>query len=87
MTAKYQKNGRGVGGQRVVRRSVSLTNKHDLKLRKIAISCDMPKATMMSVMIETCLENESIIDFLQSQFNKMPEYKVKPIRINGKVEY
>lgn len=87
MTSKYQKGGRGLGGKRCNRKSVSLSNEYLIKLEHLSVSCDLPPATLMSILIETCLDSPNLVAKLQDRFNKNPNYRVYPVIENGKVIY
>lgn len=78
---------RGIGRGRIVRRSVSLSNEYDSKLKKLAISCSMPPATLMCLLVEYCLDSPTLIHLLQDQYNRIPQYKVIPIRDGNKIIY
>jgi hypothetical protein len=80
-------NGRGLGGKRVVRFSVSVSNDYDSKLKKLAISCDQSRAEMANMILEIGLSSPELVEKLQDRYNKNPTYKVKPIRINSELYY
>lgn len=77
---------RGVGGKRCNRRSVSMTNLTDTRAKKLAVSCDLPVAKFLSMLIDDMLNNQVVVEYYQEKYNKNPQYLVKPIIIsqNGK---
>ncbi len=77
---------RGVGGKRCNRRSISMTNLTNTRAKKLAVSCDMPVAKFLAMLIEDMLNNQSVVEHYQDKYNKNPQYRVKPIVIsqNGK---
>lgn len=81
------KETRGVGGKRCVRRSVSMTNDTDQKLKKLAISCNMKQAELASLIIKKTLNNPEAVTNLQRRFNLNDQYWVYPVLINGEVKY
>lgn len=81
------KETRGVGGKRCVRRSVSMTNDTDQKLKKLAISCNMKQAELASLIIEKTLNTPEAVTNLQRRFNSNDQYWVYPVLINGEVKY
>jgi len=76
---------RGVGKKRCVRYPVSFTNEQDLKISSLAVSCDMSKSELIGIAVDMVLNNVEAIHLLQDRFNKKPEYRVYPIRENGRV--
>lgn len=81
------KEERGTGGKRCIRKSVSLTNDLNSKAKKLAVSCDLSQAELLSIIIELNLNSVSVIDFLQTKYNKDDQYRLIPIEINGKLHY
>lgn len=79
--------GKSMGGKKVIRKSVSLNNDTHLKLKKLAVSCDMPLATLASLIIEMSVNSPSVIQTLQDKYNKEDHYRIIPVSINGKVQY
>lgn len=79
--------GRCMGGKRCVRRSVSLSNEYDAKLNQLAVSCNMPPATLASLILELNLDSPHAIRYLQDRYNTNPKYEVIPVIQNGKVTY
>ncbi|WP_100401152.1 hypothetical protein [Bacillus sp. FJAT-44742] len=80
-------NGRGLGGKRCSRRSISLSNSYDDKAKKLAIACSMPTATLLSEIIEVALDSPQLVNMFQERYNKDPKYKVVVVRVGGKIEY
>lgn len=78
---------RGLGGKRVCRVGVNLTNKTNNKLSKLATACGMPKTTLAALLVERCLDDPLLISKLQQEFNKHAAYKVMPVKVNGETEY
>ncbi|MFB5664395.1 hypothetical protein [Alteribacillus sp. HJP-4] len=79
--------GRGLGGKRCIRKSVSLTNDQDKKSKLLAISCDMSQAELLSLMIKISLDSPNLINVLQDRYNKNEKFKVFPGHVNGNVEF
>ena len=78
---------KGIGGKRIVRKSISLSNEFDTKLKKLAISCDIPPATLAGLLVELSLDSPSVIKYLQDKYNKDETYKIYPVKANGKIIY
>lgn len=53
--------GKGLGGKRICRVNVSLDNKMNKKLSKLAIACNMKPTTLARVLIEKCLDDPVLV--------------------------
>lgn len=84
---KEQQKERGLGGKRCVRKSISMTNDTEFKLKKLAISCDMSPAELASYILEKTLNNPEAVTNLQKRFNKHEQYWCYPVSFNGKIQY
>lgn len=78
---------KGIGGKRVCRVGVNLTNQYHNKLSKLATSCNMSKTTLAALILERCLDDPVMVDKLQKEFNVHPVYKIMPFRKDGNVDY
>lgn len=57
------------------------------KLKKLSISCDMTKTMLASEIIKFAVNNVEIVNFLQAKYNQDDNYRVIPIRNEGKTFY
>jgi hypothetical protein len=73
--------GRGLGGKRINHRKVSLTNKEDNDLRKLATACNMPPTTLLWHFARKCLYDPMIMNEFQKQFCNQKAYRV--VFVNG----
>lgn len=71
--------GKGLGNKKINRVNVSLTNRVNLKLNRLAISCNMKPTTLAGILIEIGLNEPELINKLQYKYNVTPQYKVTPI--------
>lgn len=78
---------RGLGGKRVCRVGINLTNEMNNKLSRLATSCGIPKTTLAALLVERCLDDPVIVSKLQQEFNKHEAYRVLPISVNGETKY
>lgn len=78
---------RNLGGKRCVRYSISINNEYNRKLSMLATSCGMTKSEMSDQLLRFALDSPSLIEWLQNKFNKVEQYRVKPLDINGKIVY
>jgi hypothetical protein len=79
--------GKGLGGKRINRVGVSLSNDHAMKLNRLATSCEMKPTTLAGLIVERCLDNPQFVFELQTEFCKYAAYRVLPVKKNGQVQY
>lgn len=70
---------KGLGGKKIDRVNVSLSNKYKSKLNRLATSCQKRPTTLAGMLIEICLDSPEIIDMLQENYNVHNAYKVIPL--------
>ncbi|MEC1723933.1 hypothetical protein P9E34_04125 [Schinkia azotoformans] len=78
--------GKGLGGKKVNRVNMSLSNRYDTKLKRLATSCNMKPTTLAALLIELSLDSPEVVYTLQNKFNVHNAYKVIPLEHNGDVE-
>lgn len=79
--------GKGLGGKKINRVNMSLTNKVDKKLRRLATACNLSHTTLAAMLVEICLNDPQIVHRLQKEFNIYAAYKVVPVHRNGEIDY
>lgn len=57
--------GKGLGGKKVNRVNMSLTNKVDKKLRRLATACNLSHTTLAALLVEMSLNDSQLIHKLQ----------------------
>ena len=57
------------------------------KLKKLAVSCDMTKTMLSAEIIKIVVNHVEFIEWFQGKYNKNEQYKVFPIRKDGKTYY
>lgn len=89
MTIRQQKiaGERGMGGKRVIRKSISLTNDLDTKSKQLATSCNMSQAELLYTILEMALNSAPTVQYLQKQHNTNSKYEVIPIKVGNKLHY
>jgi len=70
-----------------IRVNASLDQDTHSKLKKLAIACDMTKTMMAYEIIRMAVNHTDIIDFLQTRYNQEEQYRVIPVRQDGKTYY
>ncbi len=76
-----------VGNKRSVRLSISINNEYDRKLTLLSNSCGMSKSEMTDQLLRIALDSPNVVDWLQEQYNKVEEYRIRPLKINNKIHY
>ena len=76
-----------VGNKRSVCLSISINNEYDRKLTLLSNSCGMSKSEMTDQLLRIALDSPNVVDWLQEQYNKVEEYRVRPLKINNKIHY
>lgn len=79
--------GKGLGGKKVNRVNISLTNKYNQKLSRLAVSCNIKPTTLAGLLIERCLDDPKLIAALQNDHNIHSAYKIVPIQHQGEIIY
>ncbi|MEF7566378.1 hypothetical protein V4V35_25655 [Bacillus infantis] len=79
--------GKGLGGKKVNRVNVSITNASLSKLNKLATACSVKPTTLAGMLIDRSLDNPQLVSELQKEFAVHTAYKVLPVRRNGETQY
>jgi len=82
-----EKNDRKTRSDKKVRVMLSLSQENEVKLKRLAVACDMAKSTLGNEIVDWALNNEQFIDFFQRKFHASDELRVVPIKQNGKISY
>ena len=78
---------RQVRSDKKTRVNSSLDEDTHRKLKKLSISCNMTKTMLAAELIKMCVNHTDIINFFQDKYNIETEYRVIPVKINGKINY
>jgi hypothetical protein len=79
--------GKGLGGKKINRVNVSLSNKTESKLRRLATACDMKPTTLAGMLIEIGLNDARLVSELQAEYCKESAYRVIVVNKNGDLNY
>jgi sulfur carrier protein ThiS len=79
--------GKGLGGKKVNRVNVSLTNKYSLKLNRLATACNLKPTTLAGLLIEKHLDNPQVVVELQKEYCLQSAYRVLLINKGGELQY
>lgn len=78
--------GKGLGGKKVNRVNVSLSNKYETKLRRLATACNMRPTTLAAWLIELSLDSTELVASIQDHYNVHKAYRVLPVESSEGVE-
>lgn len=79
--------GKGLGGKRINRVNVSLSNAYESKLRRLATACNLRPTTLAAILIETSLDDVMLVTELQKEHSVHGAYRVLPVQHSGQIEY
>ncbi|MGG1677720.1 hypothetical protein ACIFOT_18440 [Neobacillus sp. NRS-1170] len=79
--------GKGLGGKKVHRVNVSLTNKQAFKLNRLATACNMKPTTLAAVLIEKGLNDPKLVSELQRDYCIQSAYRVIVVNNHGELNY
>jgi hypothetical protein len=79
--------GKGLGGKKVNRVGVSLSNMYSLKLNRLATACNMKPTTLAGLLIEKCLDDPQLIAELQREYCTHSAYKILLVHKSGELHY
>jgi hypothetical protein len=80
---------KGLGGKRINRYNISLSNHYDKKLNQFAMACNKVKkpTTLAALLVEFCLDNPEIVDLFQKEYSSAGSpYKVVPFKKHDRAE-
>lgn len=75
--------GKGLGGKKINRVNVSLSNAYDLKLRRLAVACNMKPTTLAGLFVELGLDSAGLVDELQKDYCTQNSYRVVLVNNGG----
>ncbi|MCM3411445.1 hypothetical protein [Metabacillus litoralis] len=79
--------GKGLGNKKVNRVNMSLSNKYNFKLNRLATACNLKPTTLAGMLVELSLDNPELIEKLQSEYCTYSTYRVLPVKKGNEVEY
>jgi hypothetical protein len=75
--------GKGLGGKKIHRVNVSLTNKQSYKLNRLATACNMKPTALAGMLIDLSLNNVGLVDRLQREYCTQTSYRVVLVNNGG----
>ncbi|WP_339147619.1 hypothetical protein [Sutcliffiella sp. BMC8] len=72
--------GKGLGGKKINRVGVSLSNSYQMKLNRLSIACNKKPTTLAGLILERCLDDAWVVEQLQNEFGVYEAYRVLPVK-------
>jgi hypothetical protein len=79
--------GKGLGNKKINRVNVSLTNKVNNKLSRLATSCNMKPTSLAGLLIEISLDSLELVQKLQNEYGVHNAYRIVPVNHYGEIIY
>ncbi|WP_338469637.1 hypothetical protein R4Z10_12525 [Niallia sp. XMNu-256] len=76
-----------LGNKRIGVLSNLIYDEYDQKLTKLSMSCEMSKSELTEQLLQIALDSPNVVEWLQDKYNKVEEYRVRPLKINNKIHY
>jgi hypothetical protein len=57
------------------------------KLDRLAMACGVTKTKLAAYLVELCLQNETIINFVQDQHQKKSRFRIIPSKVDGDIKF
>jgi hypothetical protein len=57
------------------------------KLDRLAMACGITKTSLAAYLVELCLHNENIINFVQDQYRETSRFRIIPTKIEGELKF
>jgi hypothetical protein len=70
-----------------VRINSSFTKPIHEKLDRLAMACGVTKTRLAAYLVELCLQNENIINFVQDQHQRTSRLRIIPSKIDGDIKF
>lgn len=59
---------------------------HD-KLQKLAMACGITKTELQAYLVELCINNEQIINYVQEQHKQQSHFRIIPSKVDGELKF
>lgn len=70
-----------------IRVNSSYTKQLHEKLEKLAIACGITKTELQAKLVDLCLSNENIINYVQDQHKHTSHFRIIPSRVDGELKF
>lgn len=87
MDEREEKTRKGEGKDGRTRVNLTLYRESYEKLDKLSGAVSISPTRLAGILVDICLDNENIVNFIQDKYKKRSKYRVIPTKINGKTVY
>ncbi|MGI0016638.1 MAG: hypothetical protein ACREBU_24710, partial [Nitrososphaera sp.] len=70
-----------------IRVNASFTNGVHEKLDRLAMACGTTKTELAAYLVELCLDNENIINFVQEKHKDKSRFRIIPSKVDGELKF
>jgi hypothetical protein len=84
---KEKKGMRSERSDKKIRVNSSFNKMVHEKLDRLAMACGVTKTTLAAYLVELCLHNENIINFVQDQYRETSRFRIIPTKIEGELKF
>ena len=70
-----------------IRVNSSFNKKVHEKLDRLAMACGITKTKLAAYLVELCLHNENIVNFVQDQYKDSSRFRIIPSKIDGEIKF
>jgi hypothetical protein len=72
--------GRGLGGKKIARVNVRLTNEFEQKLNMLAVACNKKPGELARMLLEYCLDDARVVTFFQNEYCTRAAYRIRLVK-------
>lgn len=87
MMEKREERGRAERSDKRIRVNSSYSKPTHEKLDRLATACGMTKTTLQLYLVELCLRNENIINFVQEQHKDQSRFRIIPSKVDDEIKF
>jgi hypothetical protein len=73
--------------EKKVRVNSSYTKGVHEKLDRLATACGTTKTELAAYLVEFCLNNESVVKYVQEEFKDTARFRLIPSKVDGEITY
>lgn len=82
-----QEREEGKRASKKIRVNSSFSNEVHEKLDRLAMACGTTKTELAAYLVELCLQNENIINFVQDKHKDKSRFRIIPSKVDGELKF
>jgi hypothetical protein len=86
-TERKSERSRAERSDKKIRVNSSLSKTVHNKLDRLAMACGVTKTGLAAYLLEICLNNENIINYVQDQHKDSSRFRIIPTRVDGEIQF